>query len=217
MRYTLFRFPLFLFFFGAIFLVSVPGYFDRDIIKREGEGEDNTERERQTNKQEKQSTIKETMMYGQKPLLRPSESAKDWLTTVIKIAFIGWLMVWMAMGAFIRVHIFYNKWASVSNQVVLAAVDCISTCKLSNGMSDTVHAGCDAACVLAGSGTSPVMEGIRAAADATYLCGSTPCMKSFGIQLVVAVVGAALGAKFLASYFIAYGLYRRAQNSKKIA
>jgi hypothetical protein len=131
-----------------------------------------------------------------------ADELKQWLARALKIVLVLWFVVISYNFAAKRVGVFYNRYVDVIDDMRHARDDCAGVC----ARDEIRHAGtdirraCERACELEHSDMSPTIEGLIAVADATYLCGNSPCMETFGFLQLVGTVALFLAARYTFEY-----------------
>lgn len=147
------------------------------------------------------------------------ESTKRWAIFVGKWLLVGYLVMQIAAFAMSRVAIFYTESARVADRLRHADKACWDKCIVPKviGEGEDVVNFCRDICELAHSGMSPTMEGLRAVADSTYLCGSRPCLESFGLYRILMVIGVLYLARELLAYSVTATFMGSELKRKKLA
>jgi hypothetical protein len=138
-------------------------------------------------------------------------NTKRWITGIAKVALVVWLVVQMTAFATTRIGIFYAAASLTSDRMFHAAINCGTTCAepgATNRGPNLVDF-CTKECEIVHLAPSPTMEGLRAVADATYLCGSKPCLETFGIVHLLATIGLLYAARILVSLSVSYAVHGR--------
>ena len=127
---------------------------------------------------------------------------KGWAYAAFKCLLIVWIVVQMSAFAVSRYVIFDAEMTRVVDRLGHTNKACYGKClgaDFSKEDPDFITY-CRDSCEFAHSGTSPFMEGIRAVADSTFLCGARPCVEAFGIYQILAVVGFLYASRLVLSY-----------------